>query len=155
MPKPVTMVRNLHERCTSRLNHSHCRAKKITNVSAVPPLGLFDHKDRNANPRMQGIDQEVFLVDVVDVAIVRIRPTRRPRIDEFKPVSRVLETWTILNQDDALHAERVIAAKVLAKSIVWNAHSALGTYGSRSSALCLMRMILLVVIFVLGASTVL
>lgn len=101
---------------------------------------------------MHGIDQEVLVIDVVNIAIVRIRPTRRPWIDEFEPVSRVLETWTILDEDDVLHAELVIAAKVLAKSIIWNARSALRTYGSRSSALCLMTMILSVVILVLGAS---
>jgi hypothetical protein len=124
-----------------------------TRISLQFPVGLFDHNDRKANPRMHGIDQEVLFVGVVNVVIVRIRPIRRPRIDEFKPVSRVLETWTILNQDDALHAELVIAAKVLAKSIVWNARSALGTSRSRSLGLCLMSISLSVVIFVLGAST--
>jgi hypothetical protein len=114
---PVAIVRNLPLKVRFVTEYSlRVVAQKRSRMSL-----LFDHNDRNANPRMHGIDQEVLLVDVVNVVIVRIRPIRRPRIDKFKPVSRVQETWTILNQDDALHAELVIAAKVLAKSIVWNA----------------------------------
>jgi hypothetical protein len=117
----------------------------------VTSLNSSDDNNGNTNSGMQGVEQEVFVIDIVNVAIVRIRPSRWPRIYKFKPVSGVLESRTILNQDNPFYTKSVFVAKVLAKSIIWNTRPALRTARSRSLGSRLPSIVLSIVIFVLGA----
>jgi len=117
----------------------------------VTSLNSSDDNNGNTNSGMQGVEQEVFVIDIVNVAIVRIRPSRWPRIYKFKPVSGVLESRTILNQDNPFYTKSVFVAKVLAKSIIWNTRPALRTARSLSLGSRLPSIVLSIVIFVLGA----
>ncbi len=117
----------------------------------VTSLNSSDDNNGNTNSGMQGVEQEVFVIDIVNVAIVRIRPRRGPRIYKFKPVSGVLESRTILNQDNPFYTKSVFVAKVLAKSIIWNTRPALRTARSRSLGSRLPSIVLSIVIFVRGA----
>ena len=61
----------------------------LREVSAL----LHHHHHRDAHAWMQKIKQEIFSIDVVDVAVVGVSPTLRPRIDELKSVAAVLKLW--------------------------------------------------------------
>jgi len=54
---------------------------------------------------MQRAEKEIPIIDVVNITIISIRPVRRPGVCKFEPISAVLKTGPIFNQNDALDAE--------------------------------------------------
>lgn len=81
---------------------------------------LEHHKERDAHARMEQIKQEIFAIDVVDVAIVGIGPVRGPRVHKDKRVAAVLESWLAVHDAWTLRPEGVASAKLSAKLVVRN-----------------------------------
>jgi hypothetical protein len=53
---------------------------------------MLHHNDhRDAHAWIQKIKQEIFSIDVVDVAVIAVSPALRPRINELKSVAAVLK----------------------------------------------------------------
>lgn len=74
---------------------------------------------------MHYVKQEVLTIDVIDVAVVVIRPVRRPRIDQLERVTAI-DDHRLGNVYDLLplHVEAVLVAEVGAELIVRNASTA-------------------------------
>ncbi len=101
----------------------HLRYKSICSLRYS--TGLQDYENRDANARVQQIEQEIFAVDVIDVAIVGVSPAYRPRVDELKAVAAVLKL-RLARDDYGLGAEGVAAAEVRLEFIVGNAPTLAG-----------------------------
>src|SRR6266851_3494197 len=52
---------------------------------------LENYDQRKPNARMQHVNQKIFPIDIVDVAIVGIGPTHRPGFDKLEPIAAVLK----------------------------------------------------------------
>ena len=70
---------------------------------------------------MDGIEKIVTVVHVVNVAIVIVRPIRRPGLREFKPISAVLEARFVIHNYRMADMEVMLATEVSAEFVVWNA----------------------------------
>lgn len=65
------------------------------------------------NSRVPQIDEIVLAVQVVDVAIIVVRPACRPRLGDFEVVATVSEVRSAAYHLDVMDGEMVIAAEVL------------------------------------------
>ena len=74
---------------------------------------------------MKNIKQEIFAVDVVDIAIVSVSPVRRPTIRQLKAIPTILELW-LTGDDHRARAEMMVMAKVGAELIIRNVASSSG-----------------------------
>src|SRR5580693_9131248 len=74
---------------------------------------------------MQKIEEKIFSIDVVDIAIVGVSPVRRPDIDQFKTVAAILKLRTALH-DHGFGVEGMAVAKMLAELVVRNARALAG-----------------------------
>src|ERR1700738_3422425 len=79
---------------------------------------LLDHENRNAQPGMEHIEQEVISIDVVDVTIIGIEPFRRPPVHNRKPEAGELEPRLAFNDDGTVHDEGVLPAKAGAELFI-------------------------------------
>ena len=70
---------------------------------------------------MEHVKQKVFIIHVVNVAIVIIRPVHRPGLREFKPISAVLEARFVIHNYRMADMEVMLATEVSAEFVVWNA----------------------------------
>src|SRR5215469_1746082 len=107
-----------------------------TSTSAVRSRFSLNHKQRHADAGMKYIEKEVFIVHVVDIAVVSEQPIRRPRVEEHKGVSLVDEL-ALIRHDCArghhpIDRERVPLAKVCLELRVRN----MGALPSGSRLLC-------------------
>src|ERR1700735_3780641 len=89
---------------------------------AVAQFSLENCLEYDANPnagaRIIRIDQVIAAVDVINVDVVGVIPSYRPRILKSKPKAAVLEARKSANQHGFVDYERVFSAKVGAESIV-------------------------------------
>ena len=69
---------------------------------------------------MKQVEQEIFPVDVVDIAVVSVGPIRWPCVNNGERVASVFETWLALSRSRAAHFKRVLAAELGAELVVGN-----------------------------------
>ena len=69
---------------------------------------------------MTQVKEEIFAVDIVNVAIVGVCPLWRPGIDQHKRVAAVLKARPALYNFGTLHGEMMFAAELGAETIVGN-----------------------------------
>ena len=69
---------------------------------------------------MDGITQEIPAVDVVDVDVVGIEPTRGPRVKHVEPIAAVLKTSRSL-EIGPVYVKRMLTAKTCTEVVVRNA----------------------------------
>src|ERR1700678_143316 len=74
---------------------------------------------------MEQINQYVLAIDKVDVAIIGVCPSYRPRIRERKPIPAVLKTGLTFDYDRFLYLEGMLAAKVRVEFSVGNSFALL------------------------------
>ena len=85
----------------------------------------LDH-DANCESRA-GIVRVIHVIaaiHVIDVYVVGVVPTHRPRFSKSKPIAAVLEAGISADHFRLAHAKYVLAAKVSPKTIIWNAAAA-------------------------------
>src|ERR1700691_6102768 len=70
---------------------------------------------------MQQVEKEVFAIDVVDVALIGIGPTHRPRINNDKRIATVLELGPSADSGYVSDAERVLPSKTCPKLVIGDA----------------------------------
>ena len=86
---------------------------------AVTSSRLHHDEDGDTNPRVQQIKEEIFSIDIVDVAVIRVSPARRPRIHKLETISAVLKLRPAPH-NHGFCREGVAAAKVGAELVVGN-----------------------------------
>src|ERR1700732_1147843 len=91
---------------------------------------------------MNGVDQVILSVDVVNVNVVVIAPVAGPRFRVFKPIAAVTEAAVI----SALNMERVFPPAMGTEAVIWNASAA-------TIALPLVRAVLFLTLRLLVRST--
>src|SRR5580704_4947168 len=74
-----------------------------------------DHQQ--ADSRMDGIDQVILAIDVIDIDVVVVTPACGPRLAVFKPIAAVIEAAIVATRD----AESMFPSEVSAKILVGNA----------------------------------
>src|ERR1700722_3767947 len=74
---------------------------------------------------MQQIKEEIFPIDVIDVALIRIRPPCRPCIDDGEGIATILKLWPSADNRRMIHNECMLAPKIGTEFIIWNAASTL------------------------------
>jgi hypothetical protein len=79
------------------------------------------YNNRDSNARMKQVEQEIFPVDVVDIAVVSVGPIRGPYVNNGERVAPVLETRLALSRSRAVQFKRVLAAELGAELVVGNA----------------------------------
>src|SRR5437879_8502994 len=79
-----------------------------------------DYKDRDAHAGMEKIEEEIFSIDVIDVAVVGVRPFGGPGIDDLEPIPGVLEAGPALDDHGAIDYHGVLAAEVRPELFVGN-----------------------------------
>lgn len=82
-------------------------------------MSLHHNEDCNLDARMEQIEQKIFSVDIVDIAIVAIGPTGWPGIHEFKGITAIVELWLPSN-DHGFGVKGVAAPKASSELIVRN-----------------------------------
>src|SRR5277367_1877728 len=66
-------------------------AAKRRRVMGVHHRALHHNENCDTNARVQQVKEEIFSIDKVDVAVIRISPTYGPCIDDLKTVAAVLK----------------------------------------------------------------
>src|SRR5579863_9770645 len=99
---------------------------------------LHHNKNCDTNTRVQQIKEEIFSVDVIDIAVVRVSPPYRPGIHELEGIAAVLKLRPAFN-DYGLRSEGMAATEASPEFLVWNVSTSAGRLGMR-----LFRMILAV-----------
>src|SRR5580704_13484498 len=74
-----------------------------------------DHQQ--ADSRMDGIDQVILAIDVIDIDVVVVTPACGPRLAVFKPIAAVIEAAIVATRD----AESMFPSEVSAEILVGNA----------------------------------
>src|SRR5579863_5998339 len=69
---------------------------------------------------MQQVEQEVFSVDVVDIALVGVSPLSRPRVRNYEPIARILKARLAFDDHGPINHYRVLAAKVRLEVLIRN-----------------------------------
>ena len=94
----------------------------VANGPRLPRKNRLLHYDHqcDAHTGMEHVDQDIFTVDVVDIAIIRVSPIWRPRVHEHKRVASVNEASPTFHFDWTLHLERMASPKVCAESVIRN-----------------------------------
>src|ERR1700683_2606834 len=72
---------------------------------------LQHNDDGDANSGVEQVKQEVLSIDIVDVAVIRVSPAHRPRVNQLKAVTAILELRLPLH-DHALRPEMMDVADV-------------------------------------------
>ena len=78
---------------------------------------------------MDGITQEIFPVQVVNVHVVRIEPAHRPRLNHVEPITAVLKTSRPVGEFRTVHMKPVATAKTGTELSFGNAPMARGWRG--------------------------
>src|SRR4029077_1697071 len=79
------------------------------------------YNNRDSNARMKQVEQKIFPVDVVHIAVVSVGPIRRPYVNNGERVAPVLETRLSLSRSRAVQFKRGLAAELGAELGVGNA----------------------------------
>src|SRR5579863_4703002 len=79
---------------------------------------LHRHEERNPHSGMKQVEQEVLSVDIIDVALVGIGPSRWPGIRDHEPVATELKSWLTFDDNRLPDHNRVLPPKVLAEFVV-------------------------------------
>ena len=69
---------------------------------------------------MTQIKQEILAIDVIDVAIIRVGPVPRPRIDQNKCITTIFKARLTLHDHWTLRSEGMASAKLRVEAIVGN-----------------------------------
>jgi hypothetical protein len=101
------------------------KRRRVTSFHQRLHHGLHHDEDGDTNTGVQQIKEEIFPVDKVDVAIIRVSPAHRPRIHEFKAVAAILKL-RLAGDDYGFRGESMAAAKVSAEFVVRNASALAG-----------------------------
>jgi hypothetical protein len=110
------------------------------------PSGLFVLKvdvDYDAHPWVDGIEEIVLIVHIVDVDIVIVAPGGRPRISDVEPVSAVLEAGPALVDLGTVEAEVVFPAEVLMEVLLRDASAISGGTSLRAVVVIRTRMVVM------------
>ena len=78
-----------------------------------------DHEGQ-AHSGVTQVKEEIFAVDIVNVAIVGVCPLWRPGIDQHKCIATILKARPALYNFGTLHGEMMFAAELGAETIVGN-----------------------------------
>jgi len=78
---------------------------------------------------VDGITQEIFPVQVVNVHVVRIEPAHRPRLNHVEPITAVLKTSRPVGEFRTVHMKPVATAKTGTELSFGNAPMARGWRG--------------------------
>jgi hypothetical protein len=112
-----------------------------------------EHGHGDANSGMRQIEQEVSTINKVDVAVVAIRPSVGPHVDDFKVVSAIPEVRPAPDNGNTPDGEVVLAAEMSAKmGIVDAADFPLTMLGFAVFGLLMFFVAGFVVMFLLGDS---
>lgn len=82
---------------------------------------LENDSESDTHAGVDGIEEVVSVIHVVNVAIIIVRPICWPGIYKLEPISTVLEPWTVFDDDGMADMEVVLMSKVLVKVPVGNA----------------------------------
>ena len=86
---------------------------------------LHHNKDSHPNPWMQQVKEEIFSIDKIDVAVIRVSPAYGPDIHELKAVTAVLKLRPAF-YDYSFCGEGMATAKAGAELLVWNVSASSG-----------------------------
>jgi len=67
---------------------------------------------------MEHIEDEIFSIDEIDVTVIGVGPSNRPRVDDFEPVSAILEAGLAPDDFRVPDGKGVLAAKAGAEFLV-------------------------------------
>jgi len=92
-------------------------------------IGTKLEHDANGNPRagIRRVTQVISVTDVININVIGVVPTRRPRLDESEPIAAILKARISANHPGTLDAEFVPSAKIGTEAIVGYTTSASGT----------------------------
>src|SRR6266849_2810398 len=93
-----------------------CRGSFRCNVER-----LENYDQRKPNARMQHVNQKIFPIDIVDVAIVGIGPTHRPGFDKLEPIAAVLKPRTTLHDDGLRYVDVMRLTETGTELLIGNA----------------------------------
>jgi len=79
-----------------------------------------DDHNSDANAGMKQIEQKIFAVYVVDVALIRISPPRRPRVYDVEPVAAILEALLAFDNSGLMDNKSVLAPEIGAELVIRN-----------------------------------
>jgi hypothetical protein len=80
-----------------------------------------DDHNSDANAGMKQIEQKIFAVYVVDVALIRVSPPRRPRVYDVEPVAAILEAPLAFDNSGLMDNKSVLAPEIGAELVIRNA----------------------------------
>lgn len=76
---------------------------------------FLEYADGDSHSRMPQIEQEISTIDIVDVAIVVVRPSVRPRVYDFKVISAVGKMGPASDDFHVTDGEMMIVPEVSAE----------------------------------------
>src|SRR5580658_887739 len=86
---------------------------------------LQHNYERHLNAGVKQIEEEILAIDVIDVALVRVGPADRPRVNNGERVATVLKLWLAPNGGYVIDNKRVLASEMGAEFVIGNATAAL------------------------------
>jgi hypothetical protein len=69
---------------------------------------------------MKQVEEKILTVNVVDVALVSVDPSRWPCVNNHERVASILETWLSLSRIRAADFKRMLTAELGAELVVGN-----------------------------------
>jgi hypothetical protein len=81
---------------------------------------LHDDHNCDANAGMKQVEQKIFAVYVVDVALIRVSPPGRPRIYDVEPVAAILEALLAFDNSGLMDNKSVLAPEMGAELVIRN-----------------------------------